>query len=439
MIEWKCVAEGADGLRIYRVDAESGNVSMGGGSGRAGPLDLVFQQYPTKTTRYLSEKFQAGGSPVGGSSFSVACHVVSLPDLIFVVDSTYRTTAGEIFPGTLDEIAASEGRRLTDRPIQVLYTHAHFDHAGGHQAVEAMSGDVEILTHPYTAQLFPIVSQRESFFRIKETFFRDCEICVSISSVTDEIRATYARIVESTGADMSQAPWGSVDDEPMRVDLVPLADEASELLCGNGRLEILRFDGHIPGHLCVCVDGAHFITGDMWLPATTSLVTPSFVGPFAEVPEDCFGVLRYIESDLRLLDMPVDDCMAYPSHEVIYRNPKRMAMRDLEILTSRIDLLYEVLEEHQRKPMRVLDLAWGGRSHRPLWKVEGSVFRLVVAHDEAASFVRDLVEFEDLREVEPERYVWTGQSDFRDRVTSHLHEQRQAHGHLEFVSRGAIN
>ena len=55
MIEWKCVATGADGLRIYRVDAESGNVSMGGGSGRSGPLDLVFQQFPTETTRYLGK------------------------------------------------------------------------------------------------------------------------------------------------------------------------------------------------------------------------------------------------------------------------------------------------------------------------------------------------------------------------------------------------
>jgi len=433
-VEWRKVAEGANGLRLYRIDADSGNVSLGGGGAMRSPIDLVFQRFETATTRYLREHFTAPGSPVGASSFAVACHVVSLPELLLVVDSTYRTTADEVFPAALEAIVAGEGRLLGDRPIRVLYTHAHFDHAGGHEAVEAMGGDVRVLAHPDTGRLFPFVSRREMFFRLKEVFFRDCGIEAPLEALTDEIRQLYLRMIEESGADMSRAPWGSIEDGPLRID-VPIEEEADRVLAG-GRVQLLEFGGHIPGHLCVLVDGRHLITGDMWLPATTSLVTPRFAGSEAGVGAERFGVLRYVESDLELLGMPVDECMAYPSHEVVYRNPKRMAMRDLELLVPRLERTYGVLEEHHTRPMRILDVAWGGSAHAPLWKVDGSMFRLVVAHDEAAAFVHDMAEVGDLREVEPHRWVWTGQTGLRDRLHSTLLDQRRDHGHLEFESRG---
>ncbi len=433
-VEWRQVGEGPEGLRLYRVDADSGNVSLGGGGAMRSPIDLVFQRFETPTTRYLREHFTAPGSPVGASSFAVACHVVSLPDLMFVVDSTYRTTADDVFPGALAEIAADEGRALGDRPIQVLYTHAHFDHAGGHEAVEAMGRDVQILAHPDTERLFPFVSRREMFFRLKEVFFRDCGIEASLEELTDQIRQLYLRMIDESGADMSRTPWGSIEDGPLRID-APIEEDADRVLAG-GRIRLLEFGGHIPGHLCVLVDGAHFITGDMWLPATTSLVTPRFAGREAGVGDERFGVLRYVESDLELLGMPVDECMAYPSHEIIYRNPKRMAMRDLELLVPRLERTYRILEEHQATPMRILDVAWGGAAHVPLWKIDGSMFRLVVAHDEAAAFVHDMAAVGDLREVEPERWIWTGKADLHDRLHATLLDQRRSHGDLEFESRG---
>jgi len=433
-VEWREVAQGEGGLRLYRIDADSGNISFGGGGAMRSPIDLVFQRFETPTTRYLREHFTAPGSPVGASSFAVACHVVSLPEILFVVDSTYRTTAHDVFPGVLEEIAASEGRTLADRPIRVLYTHAHFDHAGGHEAVEAMGGDVQILAHPDTRSLFSFVSRREMFFHLKEVFFRDCGIDAPLEELTDEIRGIYLQMIEKSGADMSRTPWGSVEDGPIRIDS-PITDSADRLLAG-GRIRLLEFEGHIPGHLCVLVDETHLITGDMWLPATTSLVTPRFAGEAAGIESGRFGVLRYVASDLELLDMPVDECVAYPSHEVIYRNPKRMAMRDLELLVPRLERTYGVLEEHQTKPMRILDVAWGGAAHAPLWKVDGSMFRLVVAHDEAAAFVHDLAAVGDLREVEPDRWVWSGKTNLRDQLHATLVEQRRSHGHLEFESRG---
>ena len=148
------------------------------------------------------------------------------------------------------------------------------------------------------------------------------------------------------------------------------------------------------------------------------------------------GVLRYLESSERLLGLDVDDDMAYPSHEIIYRNPKRMALRDIELLTERIPLIEAVLEQHTEEPMRVVDLAWGGRDLLPIWKVEGSVMRLVIAHDEAAAWVQDLVTAGDLREVEPERYVATGTRRFFAHINTALHKARANHGRLEFRSRG---
>ena len=86
--------------------------------------------------------------------------------------------------------------------------------------------------------------------------------------------------------------------------------------------------------------------------------------------------------------------------------------------------------------MRAIDLAWGGRERLPIWKVEGSVMRLVVAHDEASAWVQDLVALGDLREVEPERYVATGTRALASRMESALEGARADHGHLEFRSRG---
>ena len=432
-VEWRRIAAGDDGLSIYRVDADSGGFGVGSG-GIRNPLQLILERFPTDTTRHLLEAFTSSGGPVGNSSFSVACHVVSLPERILVVDSTYRTTATDVFGRILEEIVRSEGRALADRPLQVLYTHAHFDHAGGHRAVEAFGEGVEVLAHPCTEQLFELVSRRESFLRTRAGFLRDCGITHDLEALTAEIRGHYLELMDSDGVDFDRAPWGSLEEGPLRVDRFVDPGDTVETLADR-RVEVLLFEGHIPGHLCVRVDGRFLITGDMWLPATTSLVTPGAIAELGGISADRCGVLRYLESSARLLDLDMDECLALPSHEVIYRNPKRMAMRDLEIFHERAPFVMGVLSEHDREPMRVLDLAWGGSRRAPIWKVEGSIFRLVIAHEEAASYVQDLVAVGDLREVEPERYLWTGGMRFVRTIEEAVVRSREHHSGLEFRSR----
>lgn len=434
MIQCREAARGRDGLRIHRIEAESGAFSGPGGR-MPSPLAVVLDRFDTPTSRYLQERFGEGGTPIGASSFSVACHVVSLPDSVFVVDSTYRTTAPAIFPATLEQIVCAEGRRLDERPIFVVYTHAHFDHAGGHAAIEALASGAQTFAHPYTRDLFPLVARRESFLRTRVPFFRDCGIGLDVESLTGEIRDHYLALMRDSGVDFDRAPWGSMDEGPLRVDR-EIDPGLEALSLADGRIEILRFDGHIPGHLCVRVDRSHLITGDMWLPATTSLVSPGSLAALAGVPAEHCGVLRYLESSQRLLALDVDRDISYPSHEIVFTNPKRMAMRDLEIFSERVPAIYAVLEEHTLEPMRVLDLAWGGRSHYPIWKVEGSTFRLVIAHDEAAAWVQDLAALGDLEEVAPERWTWTGTRSLAGRVETALAEARAKYAHLEFRSRG---
>jgi len=439
VIEWTPVASDRGGLRIYRIDARSSGIpGTGPGERRVpNPLELILARFDTLTTRALREDFTGAGAAVGASSFSVACHVVSLPDAVLVVDSTYRTTAGEVFPHVLEQIAADEGRSLDERPIQVLYTHAHFDHAGGHAEVEALGDPVEILAHPATAALAPLVSRRESFLRTRALFLRDCGIRAELDELADGIRADFLALAEKAGVDLDRAPWGSVEDGPLRIDH-PIEPGTGKVSLADGRVEVLQFEGHIPGHLCVRIDRRHFVTGDLWLPATTSLVTPGTTAREAGIAAERCGVQRYLESSQRLLGLDVDEDIAYPSHEIVYRNPKRMAVRDLEILAERIPLVEAVLEQHASQSMRVLDLAWGGRERLPIWKVEASVLRLVVAHDEAAAWVQDLLEAGDLREVEPERYVATGGRAFFSRIEAALEQARAGFGHLEFRSRGRI-
>jgi len=439
VIEWTPVASDRGGLRIYRIDARSSGIPGSGPGERRvpNPLELILARFDTPTTRALRDDFTGAGAAVGASSFSVACHVVSLPDAVLVVDSTYRTTAGEVFPHVLEQIAKDEERSIDERPIQVLYTHAHFDHAGGHAAVEALGDAVEILAHPATAALAPLVSRRESFLRTRALFLRDCGIRAELDELADGIRADFLALAEKAGVDLNRAPWGSVEDGPLRIDH-PIEPGAGKVSLADGRVEVLQFEGHIPGHLCVRVDRRHFVTGDMWLPATTSLVTPGTTAREAGIAAERCGVQRYLESSQRLLGLDVDEDIAYPSHEIVYRNPKRMAVRDLEILAERIPLVEAVLEQHASQSMRVLDLAWGGRERLPIWKVEASVLRLVVAHDEAAAWVQDLLEAGDLREVEPERYVATGGRAFFSRIEAALEQARAGFGHLEFRSRGRI-
>lgn len=431
MIEWELVSEGGRGLRIYRIEAQAPNLSTGASFD---PLGFVLQQYPTQTVAQILERFSASGSPVGPSSFRVACHVVSLPEHLVVIDSTFHTTAEQIFPEALEAIAASEGRTLKDRPLSVVYTHAHFDHAGGRGPVERLGGDVEILCHPHTQALFPLVSRREMFFRTKDHFFRDCEIERSLEEIAADLREIYRDRIASAGPDAPTHPFSSDDESPLRVDRL-LTPEREPTRLAGGRIEVLIFDGHIPGHLCLLIDGEHFVTGDMWLPATTSTVTPAHVAKHAGVPEDRCGFARYAESSRRLLDMDVDACLSYPSHEHVFRNPKRMAMRDLELFAERLPGVYAVLDEHRSRPLRVLDLAWGGAAQRSIWKLDGVKYRLLMAHDEAAAYVRDLALSEDLSEVEPERYLYTGTRGLEGWLGDLLAEARRDHGGLEFRSR----
>ena len=435
MITWREVAAGEDGLRLYRVDAEAEAFAGAGGTSLRSPLDLILARSEARTLQQLQQRFSEPGAPVGASSFSVACHVVSLPDLLFVTDATYRTTAPEVFPGVLEAIARHEGRSLAARPLEVLYTHAHFDHAGGHRAVEALDGAARTLAHPWTAALAALVGRRESFLRTREGFLRDCGVEGDLDALAREIRDHFLRLASEGGIDLDKSPWGAAEDGALRIDL-PIDPGEGSVERADGRIRVLRFDGHIPGHLCVVVDGRHLITGDMWLPGTTSLVTPGTLGALAGVPEDRFGLLRYVESNERLLASDFDECLSYPSHELIYENPKRMAMRDLELLAERLEGVYAVLAEHRTRPLRVLDLAWGGAEQRPLWKVGRNLHRLAIAHDEAAAYVQDLTALGDLRPVAPGHWLWTGRSALHDRTSATLTQARERYGHLEFRSRG---
>jgi len=430
MIGFQQVAAGPDDLRLYRIDAEPERVATPGSS--LDPLSLLFEAVPTPTTRQLLAQFDEASPPVSASSLRVACHVASTPDTLLVVDSTFPSTAPEVFPETLERICHNEGRPFGNRPVELLYTHAHVDHAGGRTAVEAMGSDVHIAAHSHTAALFPVLSRPDQMFRTDGHFLRDCGITRPLEEMAAEYQAMREQLLDLLPSDVDLTFFRGHSDDPLRVDLFVEPTEENEVHLLGGHAKILRFDGHIPGHLCVAIDGRHLITGDMWLPATTSTVTPARRAMRVGVPRDACGVRRYVQSCARLLRLAVDQYRSYPSHETIFDNPKRMAMRDLESFSARLETIYAVLAEHHRTPMRVLDLAWGGADGHPIWKVNRSKYRLFMAHDEATAYVEDLVDTGDLREVEPERYLWTGRSELKGEIDSILAEAREEFGHLGY-------
>lgn len=433
MIEWQRVAQGEGGLSLYRIEAEMDPPRPPGG-GRFDPMRAILSLSRTRTTRRLEEDFAESAAPVGASSMRVACHVISYPDQLFVVDSTFPSTGLAVFPEALERISHDEGRPFGERPLDVLYTHTHFDHAGGRDGVEALERDVRTLAHPYTRALFDQSNRRETFFLSRAQFFRDCGIEDEAETLMERMRELYvAAVGEAVGDEPPRSPFGSASDAPLRVD-VPLEPGDAPLALHDGRIEVLCFEGHVPGHLCVRVARDHLISGDMWLPATTSTVTPPAAARAAGIPESHVGVKLYMDSSARLLSLDVDPCASYPSHEDIFRNPKRMAMRDLVLYHERFALIYGVLAEHVRRPMRVLDLAWGGERAAPIWKLESGLYRLLMAHDEACAYVHDLVALGDLEEVEPERFVYTGTTALMDHLEALLERGRRRYGHLEFRS-----
>jgi glyoxylase-like metal-dependent hydrolase (beta-lactamase superfamily II) len=433
LIEWQQVAAGDGGLTLYRIDAEMDHPSPPGG-GRFDPMRTMLSLHPTPTTRHLDAEFAQSAAPVGASSMRVACHVISYPDQLMVVDSSFPSTGIQLFPETLERICEAERRSFAERPLDVLYTHTHFDHAGGRDGVEAMQRDVRILAHPHTRALFEQSNRRDMFFASKAHFFRDCGVDADMETLMSHMRETF---IATMGGEVSdeppRSPFGSASDAPLRVD-VEVEPGAGVHPLHDGRVEVHCFEGHIPGHLCVRVGGEHFISGDMWLPATTSTVTPPATARAAGIPDSHTGVKLYMDSSARLLALDVDDCLSYPSHEAIFRNPKRMAMRDLELYHERFALIYGVLEEHTREPMRVLDLAWGGKRGAPVWKLESSLYRLLMAHDEAAAYVHDLVAMGDLEQVDEERFIYTGGSALIRHLEALLDAGRRNYGHLDFRS-----
>ena len=436
MITCREVAAGSRGLRLYRIDAEPEGVAAPGLG--LDPMALLFERISTPTTRQVVSEFSEGGPPVSASSLRVACHVVSTPDGLLIVDATFPQTGPAIFPLVIDAICRGEGRAIGGRPIELLYTHAHFDHAGGRAAVEAMRPDVKTFAHPHIAALFPISSRPDQMFRSDGHFLRDCGIAQDFEELAGEFERMRERLLDRLPADADLTLMRGEGDAQLVVDvLIEIdANDAHSFPLLAGRARAMRFDGHMPGHLCVIVDGEHLISGDMWLPATTSTVTPGRRASRAGVPADRCGVRRYVDSSARLLGLPVDRCHSYPSHESIFSNPKRMAMRDLESFVRRLELVYAVLAEHGAQAMRVLDLAWGGSRRLPIWKVLGSKYRLFMAHEEATAYVEDLVAVGDLEEVAPERYVWTGRATLQRETVDVLAAARRRFGHLEFQSRG---
>ena len=244
MIEWREVARGAEGLTLYRIDAEMDHPIPPGG-GRFDPMRAIFSLHPTRTTRRFDEDFAESGMPVGASSMRVACHVISYPDQLMTIDSTFPSTGLQVFPETLEQICRHEQRSFADRPLDVLYTHTHFDHAGGRDGVEALERDVRTLAHPFTPALFEQTNRREMFFVTKAHFFRDCGIEESVETLMAGMHDLFlAAMGGEVGDDPPRSPFGSASDDPLRVDH-PIEPGADTVALHDGRVEVSHHSFHV--------------------------------------------------------------------------------------------------------------------------------------------------------------------------------------------------
>jgi len=124
-------------------------------------------------------------------------------------------------------------RLLTDRPILVVTTHAHWDHLGAHEAFDSIA--VHEAEREWLAEGIPGVNPDN---------VRDC-------LTNDATRP----LPEDFDPDAYEAPTAN----PTRI-----IGDGDEIDLGSRQLQVLHTPGHSPGHCClVDPDRGHLFAGDL--------------------------------------------------------------------------------------------------------------------------------------------------------------------------------
>ncbi len=152
---------------------------------------------------------------------------------------------------------AAEVAELTDLPLTVMNTHAHFDHAGGNRQFDEILAD---------AREIPVA----------ETYATDEQLSRATTLAREK------GVLPETPAKMGKA--GSIVPFP-----------ATEIDLGGVIAEIIPMPGHTPGSTGVLLrEDRILLIGDDWNPVT-----------WLFFPE-CLSVAAYRETILRLLELPFD-------------------------------------------------------------------------------------------------------------------------------------
>ncbi|RLI76916.1 hypothetical protein DRP05_11735 [Archaeoglobales archaeon] len=142
--------------------------------------------------------------------------------------------------------------------------------------------------------------------------------------------------------------------------------------------------GHSPGHVCFYKDKLLF-AGDLVLSDTTT-----HVGYYPEYSQN--PMKDQIESLNKLLNLEID--VIYPAHEKTIKNPEKRISELIEHYRSRIDEVFQVLDE---KPMKAVEVAEKVSWHRNFNELKG--WDKLLAIGETLACLKYLVDEGKIKEV----------------------------------------
>ena len=147
---------------------------------------------------------------------------------------------------------------LTKLPIQVVTTHAHWDHIGSHKFFDNIA--VHALERAWLEEKFPLPLEV-----VRQNLMRRSKCCAKCRETSEEPCIWRKKVVESLGAAcVLPEDFCAEIYEVFKGAVHRILYDGDTIDLGNRRLKVIHTPGHSPGHCCFYEEaGGYLFSGDL--------------------------------------------------------------------------------------------------------------------------------------------------------------------------------